>query len=37
MKTFDYLAEQLKLEEYRRECALTGDEPIIDFLAGELL
>lgn len=31
----DYLAEELKLEEYRRECAISNVEPVIDYLAGE--
>ena len=37
LKVIDYLGEQLKLEEYRRQCALTGEEPVIDFLAGEMI
>ena len=37
MKAIDYLGEQLKLEEYRRVCALTGAEPEIDLLVGELI
>lgn len=37
LKVIDYLGEELKLEEYRKECALTGEEPVIDLLAGELI
>lgn len=32
-KVIDFLAEQLKLEEYRRECAISNVEPEIDLLA----
>lgn len=36
MKYIDYLAEELKLEQYRQECAANNVEPVIDYLADEL-
>ena len=35
--TTDYLTEQMRLEDFRRECAIDNREPVIDLLAGELL
>jgi len=35
MKAIDYLGEELKLQEYRKECTANNVEPVIDLLAGE--